>query len=87
MNKNWKIVLMVVVMLFTAIFTITDVNATNTIKLTSKSYIKAGGRNHAWFKTNAGYAYCITPQVLVLVLRCILIKRSLVLVEMYFITC
>ncbi|MBQ6538878.1 MAG: Cys-Gln thioester bond-forming surface protein [Bacilli bacterium] len=62
MNKNWKIVLMVVVMLFTAIFTITDVNATNTIKLTSKSYIKAGGRNHAWFKTNAGYAYCITPK-------------------------
>ncbi len=61
MNKNLKIFLMLFVMLFTSVFSITNVYATNTIKITSKTFVKAGGRNHAWFKTNHGYAYCITP--------------------------
>lgn len=61
MNKKFKIVLMVFVMLLASVFTVTNVYATKTIKITSKSYIKAGGRNHAWFKTNNGYAYCVTP--------------------------
>lgn len=61
MKKSVKIILMVFIMLITSIFTITNVNATSKIKLTSKSYVSAGGRTHAWFKTNDGYAYCITP--------------------------
>ena len=61
MNKNLKIFLMVLVMLLTSVFSITNVYATNTIKITSKSFVTAGGRTHAWFKTDHGYAYCITP--------------------------
>ena len=59
MKKPIRIILLVLAFLCASVFTVTDVYATNSIKITSKSKIKAGGRTHSWFKSNHGYVYCV----------------------------
>ncbi len=63
MKKNIRVVLMAIVALLVTALTITTVYATNSIKITKKTYYKTAGRSHAIFKTNHGYAYCVTPNI------------------------
>lgn len=60
MKKNFK-VLWIICFLMIMIIPSYVVNASQTIKIERKTYIKTGTREEAKFYTEKGYAYCITP--------------------------
>ena len=61
MKKKFMILMTIILCL--SIFLPASVFASNTTKLTKKTYIKTGSGSNvvAKFKTTKGYAYCITP--------------------------
>ena len=59
MKKNFK-VLWIICFLMIMIIPSYVVNASQTIKIERKTYIKTGTREEAKFYTEKGYAYCIT---------------------------
>ncbi|MBQ2640092.1 MAG: thioester domain-containing protein, partial [Bacilli bacterium] len=62
MNKLFKSVLALILVVAISCFGIVNVNA-KSLKITKKTYIKTGigSRKEAKFYTSKGYAYCITP--------------------------
>ena len=60
--KNMMKKIMILLIAVVGIIPMLNVYAQTDMKLTDKSHFTAGGRRNTVFKTNKGYAYCVTPK-------------------------